>query len=309
MRIRTLPAFIAATVSVLVASTASTSAFSALCPGNLGPSTTPTSAFVVNANGTVTHTETALMWKQCNEGASAAGCATGAATTATWAAALTAARSSTFAGFSDWRLPNKQELESLVDTTCYAPATNDTVFPGTVSNWTWTSTTWDGGSAFAWAILFLNGYSNADPKTTGSYAIRLVRGGTSFDRLDVRPCRLDMDGDGTVSTAIDGLLLVRHLLNISGTPLLGGIAGFPAGATRTTPTALSNYMASLNLDIDGGGGTPEAATDGMIVLRAMLGITGAAVTAGLPIPANVLRKDWSTIAPYLRDVCLMPVVQ
>ena len=308
MSIRTLPRLFA-TVSVLVAVTASTAAFSALCPGNLGPSSTPTSAFVVNANGTVTHTDTGLMWKQCYEGASDPACATGAATTATWAAALTAAKTSTFAGFSDWRLPNKQELESLVDTTCYAPAINDTVFPGTVSNWTWTSSTWDGGSGFAWAILFLNGYSNADLKTTGSYVVRLVRGGTSFDRLDLRPCRLDMDGDGTFSTPVDGLLLVRHLLNISGPPLVGGIASFPAGATRTTPSDLSNYMASLNLDIDGGGGTPEAATDGMIVLRAMLGITGAAVTAGLPIPANVLRKDWSTIAPYLRDVCLMPVVQ
>lgn len=40
----------------------------ATCPGTVGASSTPDSDFMVNANGTVVHNTTELMWKRCNEG-------------------------------------------------------------------------------------------------------------------------------------------------------------------------------------------------------------------------------------------------
>ena len=298
--LRGLFAGMVATLALLSAASA------AICPGTVGATTTATSAFVVNGDGTVTDRNSELMWKQCYEGLSGAGCAIGATMQMTWRAALAAAKNSLFAGYSDWRVPNRQELESLLDSSCYSPATNDTVFPGTGGDYVWSSTTMDANPALAWLVYFYVGNSSADNKTYPRQ-VRLVRAGQFFDALGAGPCRLDVDGDSSFSASIDGLLIVRHLLNISGAALVSGIAQFPSTAKRTTPIDLSNYMASLNLDIDGSGGVPDAATDGMIVLRVMLGLVGAEVTAGLPIPANALRRDWITIAPYLRDVCLLSV--
>ena len=125
--------------------------------------------------------------------------------------------------------------------------------------------------------------------------------------IGVALCRLDVDGDGTHSALIDGQLLIRHLLGITGPSLVAAIPAFPLSAQRTTDGVISRYLNTLDLDIDGSGGAPLAATDGMIVLRAMLGFSGAAVTAGLPIPVGALRSDWTTIGPYLSGTCLMPV--
>ena len=66
---------------------------------------TPTSAFIANGNGTLTHSLTGLMWKQCAQGQSGASC-TGNATTMNWRAALAASVADATGGYNDWRLPN-----------------------------------------------------------------------------------------------------------------------------------------------------------------------------------------------------------
>src|SRR5450432_1853802 len=81
--------------------------------------TTPAADFADHGDGTVTHTKTGLMWKQCVEGLSGAGCAAGAATLMLWSNALNAANTANasngglgFAHYTDWRLPNQKELQS-----------------------------------------------------------------------------------------------------------------------------------------------------------------------------------------------------
>jgi hypothetical protein len=61
-------------------------------------------ALIDNGNGTVTDTGSGLMWQK----ATAPG-------TYTWQAALSYCENLSLAGHSDWRLPNRNELESLVD--------------------------------------------------------------------------------------------------------------------------------------------------------------------------------------------------
>jgi hypothetical protein len=146
---------------------------------------TPTSAFTDNLNGTVTHNLTGLMWKQCAEGLSGASCATGSATTLTWANALAQARDSNFAGHTDWRLPNIKELESIVESCGYSPSINTTLFPATPASDFWSGSSYVPGPSGAWFVGFGNGGTNAGNKAVSPY-VRLVRGGQIFDSFDAQ---------------------------------------------------------------------------------------------------------------------------
>lgn len=80
-------------------------------------------------------------------------------------------------GYSDWRVPTRKELETLVDLN--ATATDATIskmyFPEAVPSWYWTSTENPQRENFAWYILFRNGIALNDLKERPKH-IRLVRG-------------------------------------------------------------------------------------------------------------------------------------
>jgi len=78
------------------------------------------------------------------------------------------------AGASDWQLPTRTQLLTLVDDTRHEPAIEIEFFPGTESAWYWTSTpcAWRPGSA-AWCVDFSLGFVGV----SGS-----VRGGECFVR-------------------------------------------------------------------------------------------------------------------------------
>ncbi|MCF8295742.1 MAG: DUF1566 domain-containing protein [Bacteroidales bacterium] len=63
-----------------------------------------TNNYVNNGDGTITDTATGLMWMQNDNGAGIL-----------WEDALIYADSFSFAGFSDWRLPDVKELQSIID--------------------------------------------------------------------------------------------------------------------------------------------------------------------------------------------------
>ncbi len=69
--------------------------------------------FVDNGDGTITDKATGLMWMQNDSGKGM-----------TWPDALSYAENMNFAGYSDWRLPNAKELQSIVDYT-RSPATTN----------------------------------------------------------------------------------------------------------------------------------------------------------------------------------------
>jgi hypothetical protein len=140
--------------------------------------TTPTDRFVIDAaKGTVLDKKTGLMWKQCAEGQSGAKCATGAAQRYAWSDALTQAANSVYAGYSDWRLPNAKELESLVERKCFDPAINLSVFPDASSDPFWASSpSYADYSYYAWYVGFVDGFFYYSSRGNG-YAVRLVRGG------------------------------------------------------------------------------------------------------------------------------------
>ncbi len=89
---------------------------------------------------------------------------------------VTAVNASALCGFSDWRLPTRDELQGLVDYALVSPtATLDaTWFPNTMIGWYWSATPYLGGSAKAWYVSFANGFVGSSARS-GKQALRLVR--------------------------------------------------------------------------------------------------------------------------------------
>jgi hypothetical protein len=126
-----------------------------------------------------THGETAydkstnLTWMRCSYGQAwtdDGGCS-GSAKMLDWDSAM----GLVLPGGAAWRLPQKDELESIVATNCKRPAINETVFPGTPSIQYWTSTL--SGPSYAWVVFFRTGMSTWNFLRTTPFAVRLVRTG------------------------------------------------------------------------------------------------------------------------------------
>jgi len=92
-------------------------------------------------------------------------------------------------------------------------------------------------------------------------------------------CALNADANNLVSGS-DSLLAIRYLLGLRGTALTNGAVGpNPGRSNAEIETYLADLLAQGKLDADGDGQS-LAMTDGLLILRAMLGLTGEALTAG-----------------------------
>lgn len=144
--------------------------------------TTPVSHFTDQGDGTVIDEVTGLMWKVCSEGQSfnvATGGCDGLASTDTWKEALAEALTANvigFAGWNDWRLPNQNELSSIIERQCGDPAINLEVFPATPSIKFWSASPNTNLPSIAWFVDFNEGFG--DGSFVGdAFGVRLVRGG------------------------------------------------------------------------------------------------------------------------------------
>jgi hypothetical protein len=162
--------------------------------------------YVDNGDGTITDTKTGLMWEKKSDD----GSIHDKDTTYTWGqdtspysmngtmvttflAALNTG--SGFAGHTDWRLPNRRELESIVNlentspavsaafnTNCGADSSGNagcmvTACSCTVPDYYWSSSTDALSPQNAWIVYFGDG-NIATPDKTHSYYVRAVRGGS-----------------------------------------------------------------------------------------------------------------------------------
>jgi len=96
----------------------------------------------------------------------------------TWSAALASAENDNrigFAGHKDWRVPDIDELKTLILQHWHNPCCNHEAFPGG-TGWFWSASSYAGYSAYAWYVNFDNGNDLWNGKSRHN-RVRLVRGG------------------------------------------------------------------------------------------------------------------------------------
>lgn len=132
-----------------------------------------------NQDGTISTTKTGLMWSKCSCGQEWDGnqCL-GEPESKSWEGALACAEEMDMAGQTDWRLPNINELQSLVHRGYPSPAISVLFQNETMSTYYWTSTTLNDTPGFKWAVDFGAGEVTAISGYDAYYA-RPVRGGTT----------------------------------------------------------------------------------------------------------------------------------
>lgn len=144
--------------------------------------------YIDNRDGTISDASTGLMWERKDQG----GGINDEGNVYTWSDAvtlfITGLNNARFAGHSDWRVPNLNELLSIVDYGTWAPAI-DAVFntnctPScmvtpcscTKGEFYWSSTTYQPRPSDVWGVTFGDGGMNTLWKSD-TFHIRAVRGG------------------------------------------------------------------------------------------------------------------------------------
>lgn len=146
----------------------------------------PTPRFTDNNNGTVTDRLTGLVWLKNGSCVRFFAGDAKAENPRTWPEAVDSANrlASGYCGLTDnskvgdWRLPNRKELDSLIDLGRFEPALPPDC-PLKISglvDYYWSAASHAFLSSNAWAVSFRYGYDYINDKS-GSFSVRAVRGG------------------------------------------------------------------------------------------------------------------------------------
>jgi hypothetical protein len=149
-----------------------------------------TLSYTDNGDGTITDNNTGLMWEQKTSLDSTVNFAnlhdadnyyvwSGNGSQETiwdWLGDVNAEGGPGYAGHNDWRIPNRRELESIVDAGRYNPPI-DPIFGPTVVSYYWSSSSYAFLPSNAWGVDFGYGGVNALGKSNDRF-VRAVRGGS-----------------------------------------------------------------------------------------------------------------------------------
>jgi hypothetical protein len=125
----------------------------------------PSPRFTDNNNDTITDNLTGLMWQKAPD-----------STLRNWTNALAYADDSILAGFSDWRLPNVIELQTLTDANNSYPAIpTEHLFTNVQNIGYWTSTTSSANTDNAFMVSIATGYDVLDDNKTTIAGTWIVR--------------------------------------------------------------------------------------------------------------------------------------
>jgi serine protease len=147
---------------------------------------------------------------------------------------------------------------------------------------------------------------SATQENSGTYTLKLSSCGLTYDAGPT--CNLDVDGD-LAFDARDAQMSLRRILGYNAAATVDGLSPFRACALRTTDATINPFVdtqiapaaGAKPYDLDGDGAV-LAATDGLMILRAALGLPGASIVAGATNTAAP-RNTWALIQPYLKNEC------
>ena len=123
-------------------------------------------SFSRSSSGIVTDNLTKLQWQDdySDNG--------GTIKSATWQNDINYCEGLSLGGYSDWRLPNINELLSIVDYTKLNPSINSTFINTSPLDYYWSSTN---NTYYAWIVYFTYGSSRSSYNKYNSFYVRCVR--------------------------------------------------------------------------------------------------------------------------------------
>ena len=262
-----------------------------------------------NGNGTVTDTITNLTWQQVDNGQ-----------TMTWEEAMEYAATSSVGGCSDWRLPNRKELETIVDRYKFNPAIDTTLFPNTQSQIYWSGS--PANHSNVWGIDFRSG-RRVKVNPASHYLVRLVSAGCNLDRippqiLSTNPPSgaLNVDVAAPVLVSFNEAIAVDSVSSSS--LYIDGVAGGLSvqGSVATfTPQASLGYATTYSVHVTTGvtdlAGNPLAAAsswnfttaappDGDAPSGSVIIANGAALTSSTSVNLSLVATDNSGTVADMR---------
>ena len=120
-------------------------------------------SYDLGVTGTVIDNVTGLMWQRTVRPGNL-----------TWDGAQDACDRLELAGYDDWRLPSRIELVSILNMAETEPSIDRTAFPGTPSDWFWSSSSAAESPTAAWYVYFYFGYPKTEERTS-PFRVRCVR--------------------------------------------------------------------------------------------------------------------------------------
>jgi hypothetical protein len=132
----------------------------------------PPGRYTFDTAGVVYDTLTKLSWQRELPSSYSPSCAAG--TDCTAEEAKTYCSKLSLGGMTGWRLPTRAELLTIADRTETDPAIDREAFPGTPSDWFWTSSPRAGSSGNVWHVYFDSGSSYYNG-TSYANRVRCVR--------------------------------------------------------------------------------------------------------------------------------------
>jgi len=130
--------------------------------------------FTDNGNGTITDNATGLMWVKEPGAIGGNFGSAGSPAKMTWPNAIDECIALTYAGHSDWRLPNPMESVTIVNWGKKLPSAYTTTFPNTQSSTYKSSSTYLQHTGYSWCVNYTYGTIGARLKTDTDY-VRPVR--------------------------------------------------------------------------------------------------------------------------------------
>ena len=229
-----------------------------------------------NLNGTITDLDTGLMWTQVPSSAM------------TWANALSYAEGLSLAGYSDWRLPNVKELQSLVDLSratasavTTAPCINRTLFPAATATAHWSSTSVKTGTPTqAWLVDF-GVTTTSTPSRNQQGIVSYEPYTSSYPVFAVRTVATSSITQGRATTTTTNLLPAGQ--RVSGVGSITAADGTVWTVPSATQFTTANKAGDLYNDVTGV--TPANIT--------------AAATAISNVPTVVVDADGEVITGYI----------